>query len=281
MAGRRPELAAPPQEFYGEEESKKYSHNSRIIQIQSELAERALELLDFDDDEPKLILDIGCGSGLSSNLLEENGHYWIGMDISIHMLNIARTRTVTGSMLLSDMGDGIPFRPSTFDAAISISALQWLCNADKTSHNPSKRLYKFFSTLYAALEQGAKAVFQFYPSDQHQIDLITTQARRAGFNGGLVIDFPESTKAKKYFLYLVAGGSANVEMPDGQTNSTSEPSTISNAGRGNTSGQRRGHRAPVKNSREWILNKKERRRRQGKDTRPDTRFTGRKRPDKF
>ena len=35
--------------------------------------------------------------------------------------------------------------------SFSISALQWLCNADKKTHNPPKRLYKFFSTLYGAL----------------------------------------------------------------------------------------------------------------------------------
>lgn len=33
----------------------------------------------------------------------------------------------------------------------SISAVQWLCNADKKSHSPPKRLYRFFSTLYTAL----------------------------------------------------------------------------------------------------------------------------------
>lgn len=34
---------------------------------------------------------------------------------------------------------------------LSISAVQWLCNADKKSHSPPKRLYRFFSTLYTAL----------------------------------------------------------------------------------------------------------------------------------
>lgn len=33
-----------------------------------------------------------------------------------------------------------------------------------------------------------------------------TQATRAGFFGGLVIDFPHSTKAKKVFLVLMTGG---------------------------------------------------------------------------
>ena len=33
----------------------------------------------------------------------------------------------------------------------SVSALQWLCNADKKEHHPHKRLYKFFTSLFACL----------------------------------------------------------------------------------------------------------------------------------
>lgn len=38
---------------------------------------------------------------------------------------------------------------------------------------------------------------------------------------------------------------------------------------------------PLKKSRDWILHKKERQRRQGKETRRDTKYTGRKRSDRF
>lgn len=31
---------------------------------------------------------------------------------------------------------------------------------------------------------------------------------KAGFYGGIVIDYPNSTKAKKFFLVLMTGGSA-------------------------------------------------------------------------
>ena len=31
----------------------------------------------------------------------------------------------------------------------------------------------------------------------HQVELITTQAMKAGFTGGLVVDYPNSTRAKK------------------------------------------------------------------------------------
>lgn len=40
--------------------------------------------------------------------------------------------------------------------------------------------------------------------------MITTQAMKAGFYGGLVVDYPNSTKAKKYFLVLMTGGVAQL-----------------------------------------------------------------------
>ena len=122
------------------------------------------------------------------------------------ILDVAVEREVEGDLILSDMGQGMPFRPGTFDGAVSISALQWLCNADKKINNPIKRLHTFFSTLYSSLSNSARAVFQFYPENEDQIKLVTTQATKAGFYGGVVVDFPNSTKAKKFFLVLMTGG---------------------------------------------------------------------------
>jgi 18S rRNA (guanine1575-N7)-methyltransferase len=74
----RPEESAPPEIFYNEVEARKYTENSRMVNIQTALTERALELLALPDDgEPKLLLDLGCGSGLSGEALSERGHIWI------------------------------------------------------------------------------------------------------------------------------------------------------------------------------------------------------------
>lgn len=62
--------------------------SSRIIDIQVKMSERAVELLLLPEDTPCFILDIGCGSGLSGGVLEEQGHYWVGMDISKPMLGL-------------------------------------------------------------------------------------------------------------------------------------------------------------------------------------------------
>ena len=121
---------------------------------------RCLELLDLpaseeamvdDDDEeddeeedrvrarPSYLLDIGAGSGLSGEILTEEGHQWVGMDVSGGMLGqslaslrpynpkltpsfpteVALEREVEGDLMLADIGQGIPFRPGAFDGAIS------------------------------------------------------------------------------------------------------------------------------------------------------------------
>uniref|UniRef100_A0A8C9EP31 18S rRNA (guanine-N(7))-methyltransferase n=1 Tax=Pavo cristatus TaxID=9049 RepID=A0A8C9EP31_PAVCR len=222
-SGRRPEHRGPPELVRAGLAGRALRAGSRVAEIQAQMAARAVELLALPEGRPCLLLDVGCGSGLSGEHISEEGHCWIGVDISRAMLDVAVEREVEGDLLLADMGDGIPFRPGTFDGCISISAVQWLCNADKKSHSPPKRLYRFFSTLYTALARGSRAVLQLYPENSEQLELITAQAMRAGFTGGMVVDYPNSAKAKK-----------------------------------NAKGK------SVKKSRDWILEKKERRRRQGK-----------------
>lgn len=106
--------------------------------------------------------------------------------------------------------------------------MQWLCNADKSSHNPHLRLkydvfliyYTFFSnvckaygnllhfslllynfflflcrafftSLYKCLTNGARAVFQVYPENDDQRELLSGAALKAGFSGGTVVDYKD------------------------------------------------------------------------------------------
>eukprot|EP01060_Flectonema_neradi_P021713 TRINITY_DN2959_c1_g1_i1.p2 TRINITY_DN2959_c1_g1~~TRINITY_DN2959_c1_g1_i1.p2 ORF type:complete len:332 (+),score=69.06 TRINITY_DN2959_c1_g1_i1:553-1548(+) len=222
----RPELIAPPEMIYDEEGADNYMRNSRMMYIQTKLSMRAIELLNLPDDVSCLMLDIGCGAGLSGQALEQKGHRFIGTDISRDMINVAQRREVEGDMLQHDMGLGLPFRAGSFDGAISVSAIQWLCNADRKEHIPQLRLKKFFDSLYMVLRRGAKAVLQFYPANVHQSNMIVHAATRSGFSGGLVVDYPHSTRAKKYFLVLSTGPQselANVKAKTGmETDSEDE-----------------------------------------------------------
>mmetsp|Transcript_11467 Transcript_11467/g.12661 ORF Transcript_11467/g.12661 Transcript_11467/m.12661 type:complete len:248 (+) Transcript_11467:31-774(+) len=245
----------------------------------------------LSDDEPSLILDVGVGSGISGGVLGDHGHFFVGLDISSAMLNVALEREVdeSGDFLQGDMGQGFGFRPGTFDGCVSISALQWLCNSDVKGHEPYRRLRKFFQDLFNCLKKGGRAVLQFYPESGEQVEMITSAAMRSGFGGGLVVDFPHSSKAKKHFLVLYAG--FNGAVPQGLTATAGGAAVegdtaVQNAGRMNRKkGLRRRDqihegRAAVK-SRSWIQEKKERHRLQGREVKHDSKYTGRKRKPRF
>ncbi|KDQ61012.1 hypothetical protein JAAARDRAFT_569845 [Jaapia argillacea MUCL 33604] len=284
----RPELIAPPEIYYGDTEAQKYTANSRIQQIQADMTYRALELLNLPPDEPSFILDIGCGSGLSGEILDEQGHIWVGVDIAPSMLEVALEREVEGDLFLQDIGQGFGFRPGSFDGAISISVIQWLLNAE-TSHptsSPPHRLTRFFTTLHSALKNPSRAVLQFYPSSDDQIQLITSIAQKAGFGGGIVVDYPNSKKAKKVFLCLFvgSGGAQHVpqgldgEVPEGAGDSVKFEKRREREKRRKENGAKR---KGVKDK-DWILKKKELYRRRGKEHVPnDSLYTGRKRRPAF
>ncbi|KAI8869564.1 hypothetical protein GQ42DRAFT_27197 [Ramicandelaber brevisporus] len=291
----RPEHLAPADIFYGTDEAAKYTSNTRIATIQAEMSYRCVELLCLPEDEQCYLLDIGCGSGLSGEVIEEEGHYWLGVDIAAAMLNIAVQKDLPcGDLMHLDIGQGLGFRPGVFDGAISVSVIQWLCNADKSEHNPFQRLHRFFTTLFMCLKRGARAIFQFYPENDEQIQMILSSAIRTGFTGGLVVDYPNSKKARKYYLCLFAGqqttenGKAlNVsqqlpralgedmdgdDMPNGGSISYSQ----STKGRSRDKGKR----APVKDK-AWVLKKKEVARKRGEKTASDSKYTARKRRPRF
>lgn len=170
-----------------------------------------MEILAIPEGSSRLILDIGTGTGISGDVLSENGHIWVGTDISSGMLKVAAGQDdMEGDVLRADMGHGFGLRPGTFDAAVSISALQWLCTAEQNCQNPMKRLNRFFSSLYACLVKGARCALQFYPGNPEQVEMITNAAMKNGFTGGMIVDYPNSKKAKKYFLFLMAGFSEEI-----------------------------------------------------------------------
>ena len=194
------------------------------------------------------------------------------------MVEVALEREVEGDLFLQDIGQGFGFRPGSFDGAIryathsdiflgvkllsdtSISVLQWLLNAE-TSHptsSPPHRLNRFFTTLHSAMRNPSRVILQFYPSSDDQIQLITSIAQKAGFGGGIVVDYPNSKKAKKVFLCLfVGGGGGQQQVPQGLQGEEEEDRVAFEQRR--VRERTRAKNGKVKNikDRDWILKKKE------------------------
>jgi 18S rRNA (guanine1575-N7)-methyltransferase len=248
------------------------------------MTHRALELLALSS--PSMILDVGCGSGLSGEILSqtpEDGtpggpHIWVGFDISASMLGVALEKEVEGDLLLADAGQGVPFRPGTFDAAISISAVQWLCQAESSEEwdTPAARLSRFFNGLYASLRRGGRAVCQFYPKNDTQKKMVSQAAIKAGFGAGLLEDDEGTKNAKTYLVLTVGGGELDGDIT-GVVRGM-EGVDVVEARRRAKAGKRGEEK---KGSRGWILKKKEQMERQGKVVKATSKYTGRKRRIQF
>lgn len=270
----------PPDLHYNDTEARKYTTSSRIQTIQASMTHRALELLDLR--HPSLLLDIGCGSGLSGEILTatpaaQNGpHLWVGMDISASMLDVALQRDVAGDLLLADIGQGVPFRAGTFDAAISISAIQWLCNAESSDVSPTGRLSRFFNGLYASLRRGGRAVCQFYPKNDIQRNMISAAAIKAGFGAGILEDDP-GTKNEKLYLVLTVGGGDASEGATGDITAVVDGWDDVAVHDARQKHREKGRREVKKGGRAWIMNKKEQMERKGKVVKANSKYTGRKR----
>ncbi|KAL0265998.1 UNVERIFIED_CONTAM: hypothetical protein PYX00_011715 [Menopon gallinae] len=192
---RVPELETAPELYYDEEEALKYAQSARVARVQSELAERCVEL---SGKTSGFALDVGCGSGISGQVLAEHGFEWVGVDVSYHML-----RMCTESAVHADVGNGVPFQPGTFDLAISVSCVQWLLHSYKSGDVPLRRIRRFFGELFAVLRPDGVCVLQFY-CNKKQTEILKREAVRAGFDGSLVVDRP-STRSEKQFLVLCCG----------------------------------------------------------------------------
>ena len=122
------------------------------------------------------------------------------------------------------------------------------------------------------------------------MDLITASALRAGFTGGVVIDYPNSAKAKKYYLTLFAGPPPqNYQQPkalgadtaDERSATFVDDRSLARRKRKTVKGAAGGVSKPAKKSREWIMKKKEHQKMLGKHVKADSKYTGRKRKSAF
>lgn len=123
----RPEVIMPgaASQHYSRGEAQRYTAANRLIQ--HELTLRCLGFVGLTQRQ-QLIIDLGCGSCLSSQVIAEAGHVWIGLDIARDMLLLGNASTNGGKLVHADLAAGLCLRPGCrLDGAVSVSVLQWLC----------------------------------------------------------------------------------------------------------------------------------------------------------
>ena len=112
--------------------------------------------------------------------------------------------------------------------------------------------------------------------------LIASCANKVGFAGGIVVDYPNSSKAKKYYLCLSFERTYQLPGAMGTGSAVSEPG-VKVVARERQQPERKSRKPqrPSVKSVEWIKNKKDQRRKAGKEVKNDSKFSGRRRPAPF
>lgn len=192
----RPEDSFVAENFYASGCGDSHRDKNAIRNIQGKITLRALELLAVSP--PATLLDAGCGSGFSSLIAKEVGFEVSGFDLDKKMVEAARKNKVAAKV-----GNltKIPFEDKSFDAAISISALQWL-GAGKPPKEAFEEYFKAAREFARVLKPAGRAVIQFYPKDEDEAFCAGKAFRKAGFAVRLQVDSADNPKRRKTFLVL-------------------------------------------------------------------------------
>ncbi|MBE0634138.1 class I SAM-dependent methyltransferase [Candidatus Bathyarchaeota archaeon] len=162
------------------------SHKSTIMERYDELGgslydiryteeQRAKYELILDEiNEPDLLLDNGCGTGLLLPLLECTV---VGLDLSSELLRKARERAKKNHHLIQSDSENLPLRNSIFYMVVSITVIQNLPNPDRLPSESARVAKPGSSIVISSLKRvySKKEIAKLVESDGLCINKIFTR----------------------------------------------------------------------------------------------------------
>ncbi len=140
-------------------------------------------------------LDIGCGTGISTRQLKENGFEVIGADKDSAMVEVAKQRSPEISYFVAPANQ-LPFEAEHFDIATAFTAFHWF--NDEESLTEIKRILKVGGIFSAALKVSGNsddrrsAIYKKYAGDNFD-------STRNHFNKEFLIKSGFSDIEEKFF----------------------------------------------------------------------------------
>lgn len=189
-------LGKDPLREYDEEGARRYDRSGGMKKAQYEITRRAVELFGLKGGR---VLDVGCGTGFSMEILREEGGFDVeGIDIAPAMVEIARGKGFNARV--GNM-NSLPYDNGSFDGVVSISTLQWVegCTPDEMFRG----YLGCAQEMYRVLNAKGRGVIQFYPQVEGELELAVRGFRRSGFSTRLVVDRGAShQKADRKFILI-------------------------------------------------------------------------------
>lgn len=135
------------------------------------------------------ILDLGCGFGISSEILKEFGYEVVGIDICERMVNFCKEKGINA--ILGDFRELEKyFKKDEFDYGISVSSLQWI-SKDRNS------LTKFAKGCNHVIKKAIG--IQFYPFSFEELNNLIRVLRKYFGNTECYI-FDKGTKKERIYV---------------------------------------------------------------------------------
>ena len=139
-----------------------------------------LRNIDKIREKNNLIVDLGCGTGFSSEIFIENGHRVIGIDILMDMLSKAKNKKEflkeekELELILADI-NYLPIKQASIDQIISISAYNFITHGKDLTNDISKTVNNTARYLKKILKPKGRIVIEFYPKDEKQLELFKSR----------------------------------------------------------------------------------------------------------
>ena len=132
-----------------------------------------MELIKENMDQPKTLLDMGCGTGKHAELLSDNGYIVHGIDISEDMLKIAKNRSKhkDDKLLFSNSNIQNLNLNKKFDVVVSLFHVMNYQNSDN-------ELLKAFKVAKEHLKNDGIFIFDFWYGPAVLKDLPTIRIKR-------------------------------------------------------------------------------------------------------
>lgn len=197
------------------------SYNS-VAYVQRKAAAFLADKLD-KDNQPNTVLDIGCGTGLLSELLMSiypESKYFLN-DISDRMLDLSRELFRDQKNVYFIPGDMREIEFDKFDLIVSNLALQWLDNLYETIANISQNVgntFAFSTLLKGTFREWQETIASYqsigdnqYPSEEELINF----CRKIGSDLSYwVVDIPVSFPTPLDFMKYLRDLGANSSTDD-------------------------------------------------------------------